>query len=46
MLFDIHLAMQNADNLNAFLSGVTVKNNMLADPVLEITLPDIVACPA
>jgi len=46
MLFDIHPAMQDADNLDPFFSGVTVKNHMLADPVLEITFPDIIACPA
>ena len=46
MLFDIHPAMQDADNLDPFLSGVTVKNDMLADPVFEITFPDIVTCPA
>lgn len=45
MLFDIHPAMQDADNLDPFFSGVTVKNHMLADPVFEITFPDIIACP-
>lgn len=46
MLFDIHSAMQDADNLDPLFSGVTVKNNMLADPIFEITFPDIVTSPA
>lgn len=44
MLLDIHPAMQDADNLDPFFFGVTVKNNMLADSVLDITFPDIIAC--
>lgn len=46
MLFDIHAAMQDADNLDPFLSGEAIKNDMLADPVLEITFPNIIARPA
>jgi len=44
MLFDIHAAMQDADNIDPF-SGVTVKNHMLADAVFEISFPNIIACP-
>ena len=36
--------MEDADNLDPFFSSVTVKNHMLADPVLELTFPDIIAC--
>lgn len=43
MLFDIHAAMQNADNFDPAFSGATVKNQVLADTVFEIAFPDVIA---
>ncbi|SDW55379.1 hypothetical protein SAMN05421882_10165 [Nitrosomonas communis] len=43
MLFDIHTAMQDADNFDPAFSGATVKNHMLADTVFEIAFPDVIA---
>lgn len=43
MLFDIHTAMQDADNFDLAFSGLVVKNDMFANAVFEIPFPDIVA---
>lgn len=45
MLFDIHTAMQNADNYD-LASCMTIKNYMLANAVFEIAFPDVIACTA
>lgn len=45
MLFDVHTAMQDADNFDqAFF--VAVKNHVLADTVLKIPLSNVIACAA
>lgn len=45
MLFDIHTAMQDADNFDLAFC-MAVKNHMLANAIFEIALPDVVACAA
>ena len=46
MLFDIHTAMQDTDNLNPVFSSITVKNDMFTNPILEIAFPDLITSPA
>ncbi len=43
MLFDVHTAMQDADNFDLAFFLVSVKYHMFADPIFEIAFPDIIA---
>lgn len=43
MLFDIHAAMQDADNFDLAFPGATVKNHVFTNTVFKIAFPDVIA---
>ena len=43
MILNIHAAMQYTNYLNFFFAEMTVKNNVFAYFIFEITLSDVIA---